>query len=274
TCLDAVTGKLAWNKATLEPDYEYPHWGIASSPLILNDLVIVSPGGKQGAVKAYDLATGELRWVSELKGRGVYLSPMALELLEETHLVTAVEGKIAGLDPATGETRWEYPWKIFMTNAQIAQPLELSGNVFLLSASYGKGAEAIRLKKTEDGYVAERVWKSKHMKTKFSSPVTKDGYVYGLNESSLTCVSAETGQVNWRGKRYGYGRILLTGDKILLLGNTGKLTVVEARPDEFREVSSRQLLSEERCWNGPALVGGYLVLRNGTEIACYDYAAR
>jgi hypothetical protein len=78
----------------------------------------------------------------------------------------------------------------------------------------------------------------------------------------------------WRGEKYGYGRILLVEDKLLILGNTGAVSVVEANPNGFVEVSSRQLLKKERCWNGPLLVGGFLVLRNGSEIRCYDYKAR
>ena len=161
-----------------------------------------------------------------------------------------------------------------MINAQIAQPLELSDDMFLLSAGYGKGAEAIRLKKAPNGFETEQVWKSKNLKTKFSSPVLKDGYLYGLSESSLTCLDASTGELKWRGKKYGYGRTLLAEDKLLILGNTGKLNIVEAKPDAFEEIASHQVLNKERCWNGPALVGGYLVVRNGSEIACYDFAKR
>ena len=271
TCLQASTGEVLWERITVEPDYEFPHWGLALSPLVLNDLVIVSPGGEHGAVKAYHASTGKNKWVSELSGKGVYLSPMALELQGKTHLVAAVEGMFAGIDPLTGKTWWKHPWKIFMINAHIAQPLELSENILLLSAGYGKGAEALRLNKTPEGFRSEMVWKSKNLKTKFSSPILKDNYVYGFNESSLTCLDAKTGALMWRGKKYGYGRIILAEDKLLILGNTGVFSVVEAQPDRFEEVSSRQLLSKERCWNGPILIGGYLVVRNGSEICCYDY---
>ncbi len=76
----------------------------------------------------------------------------------------------------------------------------------------------------------------------------------------------------WRGKKYGYGRILLVGQKLLILGNTGELSVIAANPNEFLEISSNQLLNDARCWNGPALVNGYLIARNGEQIACFDWA--
>ena len=161
-----------------------------------------------------------------------------------------------------------------MTNAQIAQPIGLSKDLFLVSAGYGKGAMAIQLKKTPNGISTQEVWKSKNLKTKFSSPVERDGYIYGFNESSLTCLDAQTGELKWRGKKYGYGRIFLAEGKLLVMGNTGKLSIIDAHPDSFHEISSLQILGKQRCWNGPALVGGYLVARNGSEIACYDYAAQ
>ena len=69
------------------------------------------------------------------------MSPSALTLLDTEQLITAVSGKVASLDPGTGETLWESPWKIFLNNAQIVQPLALSEDSILLSAGYGKGSE-------------------------------------------------------------------------------------------------------------------------------------
>ena len=273
-CLDAVSGEVAWSRNVLETDYEYPHWGLASTPLVSDGQVIVSTGGRGGAVKAYDSSSGKPRWTSELQGQGVYLSPSLLQLHGTSHLLAAVEGKLAGIDPSSGKTLWEHAWKIFMIKAQIAQPIAMGQDSFLLSAGYGKGAEVIRLVKNDDGFSTEQVWKSKNLKTKFSSPVLHTGHVYGFNESSLTCLDGKTGELKWRGKKYGYGRILLANDKLLVLGNTGKFSVIEATPKAFKEIVSRQILSKERCWNGPALIGGYLVARNGSEISCYDWSEK
>ena len=81
--------------------------------MIWNDLIILNPGGDRGAVKAYSKLNGKLVWESELAGKGVYLSPSIHFFLGEMHLLVAVEGKIASLDPENGKTRWEMPWKIF-----------------------------------------------------------------------------------------------------------------------------------------------------------------
>ena len=271
--VNAKSGKLEWETKTVEANYEFPEWGISCSPLIWNDLIILNLGGEKSAVRAYSINDGKRVWESDLSGKGVYISSSILTLLGEDHLLAAVEGKIAGLNPKDGKTLWEKPWKIFLNNAQIAQPIALSKNSFLLAAGYGKGAECWNISKRANGkYLIETNWKSKNLKAKFSNPVLKDGFLYGLSENLLVCLDAKTGELKWRGNKYGYGRILVSKDKLLVLGNTGILSVVEATPDQFKEVFSEQLLSNLRCWNGPALASGYLVAMNGEELACFDWA--
>lgn len=272
-CLEAGSGKLVWQTMIVNEGYEFPEWGLSFSPLIWNDLVIVTPGGEDSAAKAFRTDSGELVWSSSFHGEGVYLSPSIMNLLGEEQLITAVSGKIAFLNPRTGKTSWSGPWKIFLNNAQIAQPLALSNDSILLSAGYGKGSERW---KTSPGsgelYAVDSAWKSKNLKSKFSNPVLKDGFIYGFNENSFTCLDASDGKLQWRGNKYGYGRVLLVEDKLVILGNTGVLSVVAANPEKFVEVYSGQLLSNARCWNGPAFANGYLLARNGEEIACFDWA--
>ena len=270
--VNAKSGKLEWETKTVEANYEFPEWGISCSPLIWNELIILNLGGEKSAVRAYSINDGNLVWESDLSGKGVYISSSVLTLLGEDHLLAAVEGNIAGLNPKNGKTLWEKPWKIFLNNAQIAQPIALSKNSFLLAAGYGKGAECWNISRLTNGkYLIETSWKSKNLKAKFSNPVLKNGYLYGLSENLLVCLEAKTGELKWRGNKYGYGRILVSKDKLLILGNTGVLSIVEATPDQFKEVFSEQLLSEVRCWNGPALASGYLVAMNGEELACFDW---
>ena len=271
--VDANSGEALWNTQTLGHDYDFPEWGISLSPMVWNDRIILNLGGEHSAAQAYSKKSGDLIWSSRLQGRGVYLSPEILPLLGEDHLLVAVEGKVAGLNPNNGETLWEKPWKIFLNNAQIVQPIAISDSSFLLAAGYGKGAECLSIARASaaDRYHIDSVWKSKNLKAKFSNPVLKDGYLYGLSENLLVCLEAKTGKLMWRGKKYSYGRILLADNKLLILGHSGVLSVIEANPNEFREISSKQLLSDARCWNGPALVNGYLIARNGEQIACFDW---
>ena len=276
SCVDANNGETIWNTQTVGADYDFPEWGLSASPLVWNGLIILNPGGDNSATQAYAKDSGDLIWTSSLHGRGVYMSPDILSLLGEDHLVVALEGKIAGLNPNNGDTLWEKPWKIFLNNAQIVQPIAISENSFLLAAGYGKGAECFSIQHGagKKRYLIDSIWTSKDLKAKFSNPVLKDGYLYGLSENLLVCLEAKSGKRMWRGKKYGYGRILLVDDNLLILGHSGVLSIIEAKPDEFREIYSKQLLSDARCWNGPAWVNGYLIARNGEQIACFDWAKR
>jgi outer membrane protein assembly factor BamB len=273
SCVDASTGKIEWNMQVIPNDYEFPDWGLAISPLIWNDIIILSLGGENSAVKAYSINSGEQIWQSQVAGKAVYLSPEVLRLLDEDHLIVSLVGKIVSLDPKNGKILWEKPWKIFMNNAQIVQPIAVSNDSILLAAGYGKGAECFTIARDEESekYRVQSSWKSKDLKAKFSNPILKDGYLYGLSENLLVCLEAKTGKLMWRGKKYSYGRILLVDQKLLILGHSGVLSVIDANPEEFREISSRQLLSDARCWNGPAFVNGYLLARNGEQIACFDF---
>ena len=271
--VDANSGNVEWSIQVTPESYEFPDWGLAISPLIWNDMIILSLGGEKSAIKAYSINSGEQIWQSEVAGKAVYLSPEVLRLLDEDHLIVSLVGKIVSLDPKNGKTLWENPWKIFMNNAQIVQPIAVSNDSILLAAGYGKGAECFTIARDEESekYRVQSAWKSKDLKAKFSNPIFKDGYLYGLSENLLVCLEAKTGKLMWRGKKYSYGRILLVDQKLLILGHSGVLSVIDATPEEFREISSRQLLSDARCWNGPAFVNGYLLARNGEQIACFDF---
>ena len=271
--VDANSGNVEWSIQVTPESYEFPEWGLAISPLIWNDMIILSLGGEVSAVKAYSIKSGKKVWQSEVAGKAVYLSPEVLRLLDEDHLIVSLVGKIVSLDPKNGKTLWEKPWKIFMNNAQIVQPIAVSNDSILLAAGYGKGAECFTIARDEESekYRVQSSWKSKDLKAKFSNPIFKDGYLYGLSENLLVCLEAKTGKLMWRGKKYSYGRILLVDQKLLILGHSGVLSVIDATPEEFREISSLQLLSDARCWNGPAFVNGYLLARNGEHIACFDF---
>ena len=271
--VDASSGNVEWSIQVTSESYEFPEWGLAISPLIWNDMIILSLGGEKSAIKAYLINSGEQIWQSEVSGKAVYLSPEVLRLLDEDHLIVSLVGKIVSLDPMNGKTLWEKPWKIFMNNVQIVQPIAVSNDSIVMAAGYGKGAECFSISRDEENkkYRVQSSWKSKDLKAKFSNPILKDGYLYGLSENLLVCLEAKTGKLMWRGKKYSYGRILLVDQKLLILGHSGVLSVIDSTPEEFREISSRQLLSNARCWNGPAFVNGYLLARNGEQIACFDF---
>jgi outer membrane protein assembly factor BamB len=145
----------------------------------------------------------------------------------------------------------------------------IGDNRVFLSTGYGSGAAVIEL--TQDGgkFSVREVWRNIRMKNQFTSSTLLDGYIYGLDESILACVDAETGQLKWKGGRYGYGQTLLASGHLIVITEQGELVLVRATPERHEEIAKFPAI-EGKTWNHPAMAGGILLVRNGAEMAAFD----
>jgi outer membrane protein assembly factor BamB len=268
-CFIAATGELLWHKNILQDnDAGNLMYGMAVSPLIVDDKVIVLPGGREGnSVAAYDRLTGETVW-KVLDDKQAYVSPMLVELAGRRQILVVSARRAMGLAPEDGTLLWEHPWTVQYENT-IAQPVILGPNRFLLSAGYGTGCAAVEVTPEGDGFAARTLWQNKHLKNKFTSSVYHEGHVYGLDEAILTCIDAETGQRKWKNGRYEYGQVLLASGHLVILSGQGELVLVRATPEKHEEVASFSAL-RGKTWNHPAIAQGRLFVRNAVEMACFD----
>jgi outer membrane protein assembly factor BamB len=267
-CLDAATGKLVWSRNILADNHaENLTWGMADSPLIVDDKVIVLPGGSSGqSVVAYHKLTGEPVWKA-LDDKQSYTSPMLVTLAGKRQILVVSARRVMGLTVENGSVLWEYPW---VTEYEInsAQPLAIGGNRVFVSAGYDHGAAMIEVTGTGDKFQAKQIWANKRMKNKFSGSVLFEGNIYGLDESILACINAETGELKWKGGRYGYGQALLAGGGLIVTTETGDVVLVKATPESHRELARFRAVSG-KTWNNPAISDGKLLVRNTTEMACF-----
>jgi outer membrane protein assembly factor BamB len=97
--------------------------------------------------------------------------------------------------------------------------------------------------------------------------------VYGLDEGILTCVDVKTGERRWKGGRYGYGQVILASGHLVVITDTGELALVNASPDKHTELAKFSAL-EGKTWNYPAIADGRLLVRNQTQMACFDLSAK
>lgn len=271
-CLNARTGALVWRRNILE-DNDAPNlsWGMAASPLIVDDKVIVLPGGSPGqSVVAYDKTTGEPIWKT-LDDAQAYTSPMLVTLGGVRQILVVSALRIVGLTPQDGALLWEHPWTT-MNGINVAQPLVFDDRVFL-SAGYGHGAALLEVTRAGDRLAPRVLWESPRMKNKFSSSVLHDGFIYGLDESILACVDAATGDLKWKGGRYGYGQILLAGDHVIVLSEDGDVALVRATPERHQEVA-RFAAIDGKTWNHPVIADGRLLVRNLQQMAAFDIRLR
>ncbi len=271
-CLNAETGTLIWKRNILS-DNGAPNlqWAMSAAPLIVDDKVIVLPGGSSGnSVVAYDKLSGEPVW-SSLDDEQAYTSPMLVTLAGRRQILVVSALRAMGLAVEDGSLLWDYPWTISNV-PNISQPILLGRDRVFLSASYGKGAAVFEVSSSDRGFAAQTVWTSNRMKNKFSSSVLHDGYLYGLDEAILACVDAETGELKWKGGRYGYGQVVLASGHLIVLTESGDVVLVRATPERHDELARFSAITG-KTWNCPVIAGGRLLVRNATEMACFDISA-
>jgi len=266
--LDAASGKVLWHKNILDENgAENITWAMSASPLIVDDTVIVQPGGPNGkSIVAYNKNTGARAW-SSLNDRSSYASPMLVTLNNKRQIVTITAVRAVGLDATTGKLLWEYPWTTEY-DINSAQPILIPPNKVVISSGYGHGAALLEI--TDSG--AKKIWENKKLKNKFNSSVYFEGHIYGFDESIFTCIDAKTGEPTWKAGRYGYGQVLLASGHLVITSEQGEVILLKADPTAHRELYKFQAL-EGRTWNVPAIADGRLFVRNGTEMAAYKISA-
>jgi outer membrane protein assembly factor BamB len=272
-CLDANSGSVIWGKNILTDNQarNLP-WAMAASPLIVDDKVVVLPGGASGkSVVAYNKNNGAPVW-RVLDDTQAYVSPMLVELAGRRQIVVVSASRVVGLAPENGALLWWYSWDTD-NGINVSQPIMVDRNRFFISSGYGKGAALVEVKGSGNKFTASTVWENTNMKNKFNSSVFYNGYVYGLDEGILVCLDVNTGERKWKNGRYGYGQIILAGDHLIVTSDQGDVALVKATPDQYTEVA-RFPAVKGQTWNYPAIAGGRLLVRNSTEMVAYDISGK
>ena len=269
-CLDATTGKRVWTRDVLkENDLGNLEWGISASPLVFDEIVVVSGGNTRGpTLLAFVRATGEPLWHSGTD-RASYSSPVLATLAGRKVVLSFNATSLTAHDPLTTEVLLNHPWSEERV-PKAAQPVVVAGDRVFLSAGYGAGCVMLQIKAdTGTRLTATPLWKNLRMKNQFNTVAVRDGHLYGLDDSQLACIQIETGERKWKGGRYGSGQTLLVDDLILIQTESGPVVLAEAKPDAFQELGRIPALTS-KTWNHPTLAGRYLLVRNDQEAVCYE----
>jgi outer membrane protein assembly factor BamB len=270
--LELASGRLLWSRRVLEETgATAPIYGVAASPLVVDGrFVVVSAGGAAGrSLVAYDPATGDELW-SGGDAPAAYSSPMLVELAGVRQILLLGGQGLVAHDPATGQVLWRHDWPPV---EKASQPVALPPDRFFVSTGYGVGGKLFALEPRAAGGLEPRVvWESLALKAKFTNVVAHAGQLYGLDDGILACIDQESGSRRWKGGRYGHGQLLLAGQLLVVLGEDGRVTLVEASPLAHVELGSYVAL-EGKTWNHPALAGSRLLVRNDREAACFELPA-
>ena len=293
-CLDTKSGKPIWSH-DLNKQYgiRMPIWGIASAPIVVDDLVIVQIGGEGACLVAFDKISGEPRWRA-LDDQASYSAPILLQQAGREVLVCWTGDNLAGLDPQTGQVFWEVAHP--PTNMVINVPTPaVSGDRIFLSAFYD-GSTMVHFSKKQ--LKAEMLWHRQGASEKetdalhcmISTPVFIGDYVYGVDSyGELRCLAASSGDRVWedltatRRARWSNIHIVRQADRFWLFNEEGELLIARLSPKGLEEISRTQLLAptEEQlrqrggvCWAHPAFAYRHVFARNDRELVCASLVAK
>jgi len=265
--IEEKDGTSIWSRnVASETGVESLDWGFASSPLVVNDVVIVAVSGK---LAAYDIETGVSRWYGPDGGES-WSSPHLLSIDGINQVLMMIQDKVISIQADNGEVLWEHPWP----GVQIVQPALSANGDLILSAGDARGIGRFSVAQESGEWKISEHWKSFKLKPNFNDFAVHKGHVYGFEGLSLACLDLEDGTRRWKGGRYGGQLLLLEAqDLILVLSENGKLALVEALPSRFHELASFQAI-KGKTWNHPVLVDDILLVRNTTEMAAFRLESR
>jgi outer membrane protein assembly factor BamB len=270
--LDESTGAVIWSRdVSADAHVKVPMWGFASSPIVVDDEVIVAASGK---LAAFDVTSGDPRWVATSVG-GSYSSPQLATIDGVPQVILMGGSGTASVATATGTRLWDSKWDASVT---IVQPAVIGDRDILITTAEstgGSGIKRLAISHAAGKWTAEERWMSTGLKPYFNDYVVNKGFAYGFDGSILSCIDLADGTRKWKGGRYGNGQLVLLPDQDLLLvtSEEGELALVKATPDQFTEVARAPAL-EGKTWNHPVLVHDILFVRNDHEMAALRLPTR
>lgn len=281
-CLDAASGKVLWaHDLVARFGAIVPWWGVANSPWVEGDLVIVQAGAtnsRPATVMAFDKMTGQEKWASGSDKAG-YSSMVAIDAGGKRQLIVWTGDALCSFDPKTGSNYWRLPRKLAWDQA-VATPMYEPASRILLISSEREGTLALRMKETEPGY--DVLWDKMSLSLLQSTAVVVEGYLYGVHHNGVypkqcgefRCLDLATGEQKWSDKtvtRLGmFAQSHVTynaGNRTFYLFNElGELILAKAGPDGYRETGRAQISG--KTWSHPAFAGGKIFARSEETVLC------
>lgn len=262
------SGKLLWER-NVNKDYSVAKgfFGAATSPLVVDGMLLVNVGGKGASVVAFDIKTGDEKWKSGDDAVS-YSSPVLGKLGgEELAIFFTREGLLA-VKPVNGEIRYQHPWRPrLQASVNAATPIASDGRVYL-STSYGTGAIVLEVNKGK----LESVWEGdKSISNHYSTPVLVKGFLYGIDgrqeggRATLCCVAWSTGKVRWTEKNFGCAGLIHADGLILACRENGNVVLLDPSPESYKELAQASVL-DSPVRAHPALANGRLFVRDSKKL--------
>lgn len=276
TCLELASGKKVWG-IDAKADFHAPKgfFGIACSPLVEGNAVILNIGGGDGAgLVAFDKLTGKILWKAT-NDQPSYSSPVAATINNRRYLFVLTLANFVALDPGNGKIFFQYPFRPPMrASVTAAAPVVVDDHVFL-TASYGLGVTLLKI--TASG--PEKIWSGDDiLSNHYATSLCLNGFLYGIHgrtdpgfepPASLRCIELKTGKVRWQENNFGAATLTLAGDQLFILTEKGELIQAPATPSSFKPLDRAQVLPTQVRAH-PALANGLFYARSKDKLICLD----
>jgi outer membrane protein assembly factor BamB len=270
-CLRTADGGAVWQRNILK-DFGGRNigWLISESPLVDGNHVIVTPGGSSAGMVALDKMSGQTAWVAkELSDEAGYASAIVADVQGVRTIMTLTGEAGIGVRAADGKLMWRAR-NVANRTANITTPVFSDNKVFYTSA-YGTGAALLGLTAQGGEIKAQEIYFTREMQNHHGGVVLVNGYLYGFNNSILSCLKFTTGETMWRHRSVGKGSLTYAEGHLYLLGEDNVVGLAEAVPSAYRETGRFKIADKGLpSWAHPVVSGGRLYIRNQDTLAAYD----
>ena len=266
SCWD-TSGKSLWRKDPFPK--VVPRFFTSMSPIVVDSKAIVHVGGQgTGAIIAFDLASGDEKWRWGAEGPD-YGSPALLTVDGVKQIVTPTEKSIVGIAVADGKLLWQQPFPLQGMAYNAATPI-IDGQTVIYTGK-GRGAKAVKIEKQGDKFVVSELWANPDLAPQFTSPVLKDGMLFGLSDKgNLYCIDAKTGKTAWTDTtardRQGFTSIVDGGSCLLALPSSSEMVVFKPDGKQYQEVAKIKV-SDTPIYAHPVLAGNRIFVKDQESVA-------
>jgi outer membrane protein assembly factor BamB len=267
TAFDAASGKQIWQKPAMNPVPMYTSH--AFSPLIEGSTVIFHVGGhNKGALTAFDLNTGQVRWEWTGDGPG-YGSPIVANIGGVRQLVTITQGKLVGVNAATGALLWEQPL-VSPNFTNSITPVQFGNTVVVWG--HGGPMTAFTVGRNGNQWAVTTAWEA-DLPGRMSNSVTDGDVMYGLtsrNMGQYYVVDGKSGKILWNSepRQAAQAALVRAGDILFSLENDSELVVFRASRAALEEVR-RYKVADAETWAQPAVSGNRIFVKDVSTLTLW-----
>ena len=269
-CYD-IESKLLWKKDYIkEFGAKNTAHGWNGPPLIVDEKLIIAPGGKDYHIVALNKSTGELIWSSKgatENDMAGYATCIYISDQQTPQVVAMMADHIIGVDISNGKLLWSY----LHTNRFREHPNtpEYFNGMVLGMSDYGKGSEMLRL--TDGGRSVEKVWENTDLSHKTGNTLRVGNYVWGSGErTNWHCVDWNTGKTLYSDQAISVGCIIAADGLLYCYGEKGEMALVKPNSEKFEIISKFPItLGTGEHWAHPVIYRGVLYVRHGDTLMAY-----